>query len=126
MVEAEIFQNNGTVRRTIRFDSLILRFGVENRWEHAAWEFLADGEVTRLPAEPIEEITAIASRFEIMVIDGQGNKTGPLTVESVMCGYPAHSLCFLFRVDEDDLWSGHTVTRSFGKIAVVPYRFDPS
>lgn len=126
MVDAEIFRHRGTVRQPIRFDTLVLRFAEDNRWPSAVWEFVSGDEKTCLPAEPIEEITATSGEFDVTVIDGQGGRTGPLSIQAAMCGYPSHSFCFLFRVEDDDLWSGHTVTRSFGKIAMVPYRFDPT
>lgn len=126
MVDAEIFQHRGVTRQQIRFDTLVLRFTDDNQWRSATWEFSAGEVVTRLPAESIEEITAIAGHFDVSVIDGQGGMAGPFTVQSAMCGYPSHSFCFLFKVDDEDLWSGHTVTRSFGKIVCVPYRFDPT
>ena len=126
MFEAEIFQHRGTLRRAIRFETLSLRFAEDNRWESAIWEFDTDQGAISLAVGPIEEITSTVGLFDVTVIDGQGGYSGPLTVQSAMCGYPHHAFCFLFRVDADDLWSGHTVARSFGQIAVVPYRFDPS
>jgi hypothetical protein len=61
----------------------------------------------------------------VEVSDGDGTVYGPFTAETVMTGYPHGVLCFIFRQTEIGYWKGVTVAISFGKVAVVPYEFDP-
>lgn len=126
MIRAELFEHRGTKPITVQFDSLRLRFSSSNDWDGAQWEFVSDTGVDRFPASQIEEISSELNSFEISVFDGKGRSKGSFTVQAVLCRYPTHSFCFLFRADEDGMWSGHTVAKSFGQLVVVAHRLDPS
>jgi hypothetical protein len=108
---AEVFQHRGTKAETVQFNTLQLRFTSSNEWNDAQWEFAGDRSRRQFPASQVEEICSTSGDFSI---------------QAVLSGYPAHSFCFLFRADQDGMWSGHTVTKSFGQLVVVAYRFDPS
>jgi hypothetical protein len=126
VIVAEVFAHRGTQPKTIKFNTLQLRFSSSNDWNDAKWEFISDTSTNRFATSKIEEICSKSSNFEIKLFDGSGRSMGSFLIQAVLCGYPTHSFCFLFRADEDGMWSGHTVAKSFGQIVVVAHRFDPS
>jgi hypothetical protein len=126
MVEALLFRHGSSEGVSVNFDALILRFPASSEWPGAVWELVIGTSTTTFPAPSIEEISALAERFDARVIDGKGISHGPFSIQTVICGYPNSTFCFLFHADAEGMWSGHTVTRSFGGIVVVPYRTDPT
>ena len=126
MAVAEVFQHPGTKAETVQFNTLQLRFTPSNEWNDAQWEFAGDRSRRQFPASQVEEICSTSGDFEINLFDGNGRSFGPFSIQAVLSGYPAHSFCFLFQADQDGMWSGHTVAKSFGQLVVVAYRFDPS
>ena len=126
MVEALLFMPGVLEGRPVDFDALILRFSASNEWSGAVWELVIGTATQRYPAVALDEISSLTERFDASVIDGRGICHGPFSIQSTICGYPSHTLCFLCHVDAEGMWSGHTIARSFGRIAVVPYRTDPT
>lgn len=126
MVEAQLFRQEGSEAVPVRFDSLTLRFPASNEWLGAIWELVSGASSTKFPAPSLAEIAAIEERFEASIIDGEGICHGPFSIQTVVCGYPNFTFCFLFHADAAGMWSGHTVAKSFGRIVVVPYRTDPT
>jgi hypothetical protein len=126
MVEALLFVKGEAEGISVYFDALALRFSPSNEWADAVWELATATSTTQFSAASIEEIAGIVDRFDAMVIDGRGACHGPFSIQTVICGYSNSTFCFLFHADAEGMWSGHTVTRSFGRIVVVPYRTDPT
>jgi hypothetical protein len=126
MVEALLFRHGSSEGVSVSFDALILRFPGSNEWLGAVWELVIGASTTKYPAASIEEISGLAGRFDARIMDGEGICHGPFSIQTVICGYPNSTFCFLFHADAEGMWSGHTVTRSFGRIVVVPYRTDPT
>jgi hypothetical protein len=126
VVEVELHRHRGTAPKTVVLETVRLRFAAGNDWHEAEWEFSSGSVITRLPADEIDEFSTRSDRFDMEIIDGNGKRFGPFPIEAMLRGYPSNSLCFLFCADEQGVWSGHTVSRSFGQVVVVPHRFDPS
>ena len=126
MVEAQLFGPGSSEGVSVSFDALTLRFPASNAWSDAVWELSTDTSTRKFPSASVAEISADTRHFHVSIIDGQGIRYGPFLIQSVMCGYPDHTYCFLFHADQEGMWSGHTITKSFGRIVVVPYRTDPS
>ncbi len=126
MVEALLFLQGGSEGMSVNVDALILHFSPSNGWPDAVWELKIGTSTKRFPAASIEEISGLAERFDARVIDGAGECHGPYSIQTVICGYPNSTFCFLFHADAEGMWSGHTVTKSFGGIVVAPYRTDPT
>ncbi len=126
MIEAQLFMHGSSEGVSVSFDALTLRFPASNDWPGAVWELAIGTSTKTFSAPSIEEISGLAERFDARVIDGEGICHGPFSIQCVICGYPNSTFCFLFHADAEGLWSGHTITRSFGAIVVVPYRTDPT
>jgi hypothetical protein len=126
VVEALVFRREESEGVSVCFEASILRFPASNEWSGAKWELVVGTSITKLRASSIAEISVLEGSFEVAVIDGEGMCHGPYLIQSVLCGYPNFTYCFLFHADEEGMWSGHTVTKSFGRIVVVPYRTDPT
>ena len=126
MVEALLFKTGVADAEGVNFDALILRFSASHEWTGAVWEWGSGSSTAQFPAARIEEISSASVRFDATVIDGFGVCHGPFSIQTVICGFPSHTFCFLFYIDADGMWSGHTVAQSFGRIVVVPYRTDPT
>jgi hypothetical protein len=126
MTEAEVYRHRGTAASVVQFDRVTLRFAQGNEWRHASWEFILNGSKASIPGVEIEELATRSNRFDIDVIDSKGRRSGPFEIEAISTDYPPHCFCFLFSQDDDGMWAGHTVSRSFGELVVIPYRFDPS
>ncbi len=126
MIEALLFTPGDPKTKSVKFDTLVLRFSATNEWAEAVWELVIETSTKQFPAASIEEISSLAECYDATVIDGRGVSHGPFSIQTVICGYPSHTFCFLFHVDAGGMWSGHSVTRSFGESVVVPYRTDPT
>jgi hypothetical protein len=126
LFEAEVFQNREAEPSIVRFDTLNLQFPSTNTWTGAQWRMSVGQSMTCFPAEEVAEIASSSGCFVVRVIDGDGICIGEFSVQTALSGFPSHSFCFLFRIDQDGMWSGHTLTRSFGRLVVAPHRFDPT
>jgi hypothetical protein len=126
VVEALVFRRGESEGVSVFFDASILRFPASNEWSGAEWELVIGTSITKFSAWSIVEISVLQEGFEVKVIDGEGIYHGPYSIQAALCGYPSSTYCFLFHADEEGMWSGHTVTKSFGRIVVVPYRTDPT
>jgi hypothetical protein len=126
MIEAELFHHRGMPATILRFDAINLRFALGNEWHQAKWEFLLGGAVTEIPTDQIEQISSNSVNFDLNVVDGSGRNLGQFTAEAIIVGFPSHSFCFVFSADEDGMWSGISLNKSFGRLVVVPHRLDPS
>ncbi len=126
MVDAQWFGSGSSEGVSISFDTLTLCFPTSNEWSDAVWELRSGNSIRHLPAASTESIAGVGERFDVRVVDGRGPVHGPFSVQTVLCGYPNFTLCFLFHADAEGFWSGHTVAKSFGAIVVVPYRADPA
>ena len=126
MIEAELFHYRGLPATTLRFDTICLRFSPGNDWHQARWEFSLGGSVTEIPTDEIEQISSNSAKFDVNVVDGSGTNIGQFSAQAIIRGFPSHSFCFVFAVDEDGMWSGISLNKSFGRVVVVPHRLDPS
>jgi hypothetical protein len=126
VVESQLFVQGSSEAVRIAFDTLILRFPVSNQWSGASWELVTGASVIQFTAPSLAEIAGLAERFEARIVDGEGTCHGPFLITTVICGFPHSTFCFLFHADSAGMWSGHTVTTSFGRIVIVPYRTDPT
>jgi hypothetical protein len=124
--EADLFKHGSIIPTTVHFEALLLRFAPGNNWDEAHWEFSIAGSTIGVPACQLTELSTKCDRFEVKVVDGSGEVAGSFSVQTVMGGYPRHCYCFLFCADNEGMWSGHTVRKSFGQLVVVRHRFDPS
>jgi hypothetical protein len=126
VIEGELFKHRGVPPLLLRFQSVELRFTAGNNWQEAKWKFFDDDSINEISTENVEQISTTSSLFNIKIVDGENQSVGDFTTHSIICGFPSHSFCFIFVIDEDGMWSGSTISRSFGKLVAVPYRFDPS
>jgi hypothetical protein len=126
VTEARLSRRTASEGISVKFDELILRFPASNEWAGAVWEFSTGNWNQSFPAPSISEIAGLSERFRATVVDGGGLRQGPFSIQSVICGFPSSSLCFLCYADLEGMWVGHTVAKSFGTIVVVPYRIDPT
>lgn len=123
-MDAEVFRFGGADRTPLRFSRLELEFAPGNRWDQARWRFDTPEGQQCFPANEVDAITATNGLFDIDLIDAVGTRR--LRAESVLSDFPAGSLCFVYAEDADGWWTGHTITRSFGKIVVAYCSLDPA